>query len=104
MSRRPRRRRLHDPHARRWKYAYYLDGAEELYDMDTDPDEWTNLALEATHADVTASLRDLVMRFWRPGEHPRRIASTPKVRRQKHWYEFSNQFAGSAGTIADARP
>ena len=28
----------------RWRYIRYRDGAEELYDHDNDPQEWTNLA------------------------------------------------------------
>lgn len=29
---------------KRWRYTRYQDGAEELYDHETDPMEWTNLA------------------------------------------------------------
>jgi arylsulfatase A-like enzyme len=29
----------------RWRYIHY-DGGEELYDIETDPHEWTNLALD----------------------------------------------------------
>ncbi len=28
----------------RWHYIRYIDGSEELYDMEADPNEWTNLA------------------------------------------------------------
>lgn len=28
----------------RWRYIRYADGSEELYDLETDPHEWTNLA------------------------------------------------------------
>lgn len=28
----------------RWRYIHYADGSEELYDMQKDPNEWTNLA------------------------------------------------------------
>ena len=28
----------------RWRYIHYADGSEELYDIQTDPNEWTNLA------------------------------------------------------------
>jgi arylsulfatase A-like enzyme len=28
----------------RWHYLRYADGAEELYDREADPNEWTNLA------------------------------------------------------------
>tara|TARA_R110002049_G_scaffold47902_1_gene138394 strand:- start:89457 stop:91004 length:1548 start_codon:yes stop_codon:yes gene_type:complete len=32
----------------RWKYIRYKDGTEELYDLQSDPQEWTNLAADAT--------------------------------------------------------
>ena len=37
----------HDNHAvrsERWRYIRYADGSEELYDMQSDPNEWQNLA------------------------------------------------------------
>jgi choline-sulfatase len=35
-----------------WRYIHYADGAEELYDMRTDPHEWNNLANDATKKSV----------------------------------------------------
>lgn len=40
-----------------WSYLWYGDGFEELYDLRTDPDEWTNLAGDAAHAATLAALR-----------------------------------------------
>ena len=34
----------HAVRSTRWRYIRYVDGSEELYDHDTDPHEWTNLA------------------------------------------------------------
>jgi arylsulfatase A-like enzyme len=45
----------HDNHGVRsehWRYIRYADGSEELYDMRSDPNEWTNLAGDSKHADV----------------------------------------------------
>ncbi len=36
----------------RWRYTRYKDGTEELYDHQSDPLEWKNLASEARHAAV----------------------------------------------------
>jgi choline-sulfatase len=36
----------------RWRYIRYADGSEELYDMQSDPREWHNLAGKAEHAAV----------------------------------------------------
>ncbi|MCF7816381.1 MAG: sulfatase [Kiritimatiellales bacterium] len=34
----------HTVRTERWRYIRYADGSEELYDMQADPNEWTNLA------------------------------------------------------------
>jgi iduronate 2-sulfatase len=48
---------------RRWRYILYNNGAEELYDHDADPCEWTNLAGEARWAKVKADLRATLFRM-----------------------------------------
>jgi len=45
---------------KRWRYIRYPNRAEELYDHDSDPNEWTNLAAEdkrAQYADVIERLQ-----------------------------------------------
>ena len=37
-----------------WRYIRYADGAEELYDHRTDPNEWTNLASDPEQREVVA--------------------------------------------------
>lgn len=36
----------HAIRSQRWRYIRYADGSEELYDHESDPNEWTNLAAE----------------------------------------------------------
>jgi arylsulfatase A-like enzyme len=45
----------------RWRYIRYADGSEELYDMQADPNEWTNLAGAPENKSV---IRDLAK--WLP--------------------------------------
>jgi len=44
----------------RWRYIRYKDRAEELYDEQKDPWEWTNLAGKLEYADDIAKLRPLL--------------------------------------------
>ncbi len=55
----------------RWKYIQYHDGSEELYDHETDPMEWNNLAADPGLADVRAELAQ-----WLPSTNVRPAAKT----------------------------
>lgn len=44
----------HALRSERWRYIRYADGGEEMYDHDSDPNEWTNLASDARFAKVKA--------------------------------------------------
>lgn len=41
----------------RWRYIHYVDGGEELYDIASDPYEWTNLATKSEHAEKLSEMR-----------------------------------------------
>lgn len=47
----------HAVRTERWRYIRYADGSEELYDLDADPREGTNLAGQAQYAEVLAEHR-----------------------------------------------
>jgi len=42
----------HAVRSERWRYIRYADGSEELYDLETDPHEWQNLARDIRLADI----------------------------------------------------
>ncbi|MBL8187590.1 MAG: DUF4976 domain-containing protein, partial [Acidobacteria bacterium] len=44
----------HSVRSERWRYIRYADGSEELYDCQTDPNEWTNLAGNSRFAKIKA--------------------------------------------------
>lgn len=46
-----------------WRYIRYRDGAEELYDRQKDPNEWTNLAGRPEHAELKRELAVFMPRF-----------------------------------------
>ena len=41
----------------RFRYIQYIDGSEELYDHDVDPEEWTNLAADPAFAEIKEQMR-----------------------------------------------
>ena len=42
----------HSVRSERWRYVRYADGSAELYDLQADPNEWTNLVREAKSAAI----------------------------------------------------
>ncbi len=47
----------HGIRSERWRYIHYADHSEELYDHQTDPNEWTNLAGRSEYSAVLAEHR-----------------------------------------------
>jgi len=54
----------HAVRSKRWRYIHYADGSEELYDHDSDPSEWHNLADNAEHEETINELKR-----WLPEEN-----------------------------------
>ncbi len=63
----------HGVRTERWRFIRYADGSEELYDMESDPNEWKNLAGDPARAETLAELRK-----WLPKE------SAPPAPGSKH--------------------
>jgi arylsulfatase A-like enzyme len=42
----------HGVRSEHWRYIRYADGSEELYDLRSDPHEWTNLARDPQYAEI----------------------------------------------------
>lgn len=72
-------RNNHSVRSERWRYIRYADGTEELYDHDSDPQEWTNLASREDLAEVRAELAT-----WLPRVNaPNADAAPPRKNRQE---------------------
>jgi arylsulfatase A-like enzyme len=54
----------------RWRYIWYYDGSEELYDHDKDPMEWDNLAGKPELKSIQEKLKAFVPRNPVPGRQP----------------------------------
>lgn len=56
----------HGIRSERWRYIRYADGSEELYDIQHDPNEWTNLACDPQYAGVVAEHRQWLPKIDEP--------------------------------------
>jgi arylsulfatase A-like enzyme len=68
-------RNNHSFRSETWRYIHYADGGEELYNHDSDPYEWTNIAADAKFAAVKAGLAK-----WTPKNN---VAELPRTQGTK---------------------
>lgn len=59
---------------KRWKYIYYPDGFEELYDLETDPNEMSNLAHNDDFRDQIYEMKDLLLHWLTTADEADQIA------------------------------
>ena len=51
------------PALRRWRYVYWLDEPEQLYDLQADPEEFQDLGTSAAYAEVRGALRHRLLEW-----------------------------------------
>ncbi len=75
----------HAVRSERYRYIRYADGGEELYDHQTDPNEWTNLADLPEYLDVKQRLGKVIPRMEAEEApyDPRLVPSKSKARNQR---------------------
>ncbi len=70
---------------RRWRYLRYADGGEELYDHDSDPHEWVNLADRPEHAAIKQALAaHFPQEFKRASRPAREVVPAPSGDGSQH--------------------
>lgn len=57
----PQNARAYSVRQGRWRYVYWLEAPEQLYDLETDPHEMHDLGREASTASVRQALRDTLL-------------------------------------------
>lgn len=74
----------HGIRSENFRYIHYADGSEELYDMQADPNEWTNLVENEKYADVLKEHRG-----WVPKHHAEPLPGSKSrllVKKPDGWY------------------
>lgn len=89
---------------KQWKYAFYLDGTEELYNLREDPRETRNVSADPGLKNIRDHLHEHLVRFWEPDEQLRRYQGARRMPFEKHFFPYSNQFCVGAGRWFNGRP
>ncbi len=59
---------------RRWKFVYYPEGFSELYDLQSDPQEMTNLAADPKHREQVYEMKDRLLHWLTTADEADQIA------------------------------
>lgn len=63
LGKTPQQARAYSIRTERWRYVYWLDEPEQLFDLQADPQEFEDLGREDSHAATRATLRDRLLDF-----------------------------------------
>jgi arylsulfatase A-like enzyme len=73
----------HAVRTERWRYIRYHDGSEELYDHDSDPKEWTNLAARPENEGLKEQLAESLPTINVPDARRRKSFNRERVQRDR---------------------
>ena len=77
----------------RWRYVYWLDEPEQLFDLHADPQEFHDLGRDASSERVRAGLRERLLDFLARRRH-RTTVSDESVERATGAYKKAGVFFG----------
>lgn len=89
----PQQARAFSIRTERWRYVYWLDEPEQLFDLQADPHEFNDLGREATHAAVRAGLRDRLLDFLARRKH-RTTVSDELIEQRTNQHKKAGVFYG----------
>jgi len=76
-----------------WRYVYWLDEPEQLFDLHADPQEMQDLGRAASHEAVRAGLRDRLLDFLARRKHRTTVSDT-YVEQRTNQYKKAGVFFG----------
>lgn len=88
----------------RYKYCYYINEEQELFDLINDPEEYNNLYEDMKNTQLVKDFRNKVIQFFQPNNYHKRLGDTPIMHKEKHFYPYSNQFMIGDGIVVDGKP
>ena len=68
-----------------WRYIYYTDGSEELYNVKEDPNEWYNLAAEKKYNHIIQELKKSAPSVFAPEGIPKKNLKLVLEGDSFHW-------------------
>jgi arylsulfatase A-like enzyme len=86
----------------RWRYIRYNDGVEELYDHESDPREWTNLAGSPGHAAIKQQLKEQMYEMIGPMEKKNAASKAAAGTTEKKWDWFTGLDSNKDGAVTEA--
>lgn len=81
MGKTPQQARAFSIRNERWRYVYWLDAPEQLYDLQADPDQMQDLGTQASHAATRAELRTTLLDFLARRKHRTTVSDEFVVQR-----------------------
>ncbi|VGO16444.1 Arylsulfatase [Pontiella desulfatans] len=85
----------------RWRYIRYFDGVEELYDHESDPREWTNLAGSPEHAAIKKKLHQQILEITGPLDRKTPTQQTVSSKPKKKWNWFGTLDTNKDGIVTE---
>lgn len=77
----------------RWRYVYWIDEAEQLFDLQADPQEFNDLGRDAAHAGVRSEMRERLLDFLVRRKH-RTTVSDEFIEARTNQYKKAGVFYG----------
>jgi len=89
----PQQARAYSIRTARWRYVYWLDEPEQLFDLEADPQELHDLGRDEGHAGIRATLRERLLDFLARRKH-RTTVSDEFVEQRTNQYKKAGVFYG----------